>query len=287
MTQRTLFDGGADDTAPAAPGASQPAAASTFPFGPASADNATATAATWWEGPIAGLDFEATGTDPRTARPVSVALLTEWGGVGGDCSGLVRLVDAGVEIPAEATAVHGITTERVRREGGRAEDVLYAVLGLLGRLADQRIPVVIMNARYDWPLLHAEAARHGFDLPANVILLDPGVIDRHVDRWRHGSRRLTDLAAHYGATLDDAHDAAADVRTAIAVTRAIVRRTPTLQRAPLASLPLLQREWFARWRDELNAYWARTGRTDRIRGEWPDGDDSEASEAAAAAGGAA
>lgn len=223
----------------------------------------------WWAGPIAGLDFETTSTDPLTARPVSVALLVAEADGARLPINLHALVRCGVAIPADAQAVHGITEDRLEREGVDVREVFGHLLETLAELAAAEIPVVIMNARFDWPLLHVEAARHGLTVPTGVSLLDPGVLDRQFDKYRRGSRKLSDLAARYDVPLDDAHEAAADVLAAIGVTRALARLWPTLQRCSLAQLQVAQSDWFDAWSAGCNGYWARTGRADRIEGGWP------------------
>lgn len=222
----------------------------------------------WCDGPIAGLDFETTGTDPLTARPVSVALIVD----GDDTYPRIhRLIQCGVPVPPEASAVHGITDARLLEEGADAKLIIAGVLGMLEVLAADGIPVVIMNACFDWPLLAWEAERHGLRVPDGVHLLDPGVIDRYFDKYRRGSRKLADLAEHYDVALTDAHDAAADVVAAIAVARAIARRYPAVKLAKLADLQHAQRSWFETWKNGINAYWARTGNTARVQGSWPMG----------------
>ena len=69
----------------------------------------------WPTGEVLGLDFETTGIDRFNDVPVSYALVSVVEGV------VVRswsgLIDPGRDIPPEATAVHGISTERAREEG--------------------------------------------------------------------------------------------------------------------------------------------------------------------------
>jgi DNA polymerase-3 subunit epsilon len=40
-----------------------------------------------------------------------------------------------------------------------------------------------------------------------LLVVDPLVIDKWLDRYRKGSRKLEAICAHYGAVLDEAHDA--------------------------------------------------------------------------------
>ena len=71
--------------------------------------------ASWATGEVLGLDFETTGIDRFNDVPVSYALVSVDRGI------LVRswsgVIDPGREIPVEATAVHGISTEQARDEG--------------------------------------------------------------------------------------------------------------------------------------------------------------------------
>ena len=48
-------------------------------------------------------------------------------------------------------------------------------------------------------------------------VLDPRVLDKHIDPYRRGGRKLTDLCAHYKVALDGAHSADADAIAACRV----------------------------------------------------------------------
>ena len=83
----------------------------------------------WHRELLIGFDLETTGTDPREARIVTAAVIEvrdgqpigrkEW------------LADPGVEIPADAVAVHGISNERAAAEGRPADQVADAVADVL------------------------------------------------------------------------------------------------------------------------------------------------------------
>lgn len=221
------------------------------------------------QAPLAALDFETTGTDPATARPVQASLLV----VAADGTLVYErstLIDPGVEVPAEAAAVHGITTERAR--GGIPVD--RAIAGLAAELAPGGAahghPLVICNVPYDWPLLLCELGRHAFELPPEPTFLDPLLLDRVVDKYRKGSRKLADMAAHYGVTFDgDAHGARADALAAVRVTRRIFAQYADLNTLTAADLQRRQRGWYADWKAGINAYWKRRGEAKEVTNGWP------------------
>lgn len=211
----------------------------------------------WWRGPMVGLDFEATGVSPENDRIVSAAVAHV-----GDGPTRLRtwLADPGVPIPDEATAIHGITTERVQAEGRPVADVVREVLGAI---ADRPagVPLVIFNAPYDLTLLDRELRRHhgitieGTTTVASVV--DPFVVDKWLDRFRKGSRKLDAICAAYGATLDAAHEAESDALAAcraafVLGARGMVIRNirPYKRWEDLRELKALQAQW-AEVQDDL------------------------------------
>ena len=77
---------------------------------------------TWNTLPRAAFDLETTGRNSRAARIVtaSVTVVDHQGDV---ITEHEWLADPGVEIPTEASDVHGVTTEQARREGRPAHEV--------------------------------------------------------------------------------------------------------------------------------------------------------------------
>jgi DNA polymerase III epsilon subunit-like protein len=63
------------------------------------------------ERPLAVIDLETTGTDPKTNRIIEVSVLKLT--PGGEADHRTRRVNPGVPIPPEATAVHGISDDDV------------------------------------------------------------------------------------------------------------------------------------------------------------------------------
>ena len=72
----------------------------------------------WCDGPLLGFDLETTGIDTTRDLPVQVALV--WTTADGVLKADTFLVDPGRDIPAEAIAIHGITTERARSRDARS-----------------------------------------------------------------------------------------------------------------------------------------------------------------------
>jgi DNA polymerase-3 subunit epsilon len=146
----------------------------------------------------------------------------------------------------------------------------------LAETARAGLPLVIMNAPYDLTLLDRELRRHrGLTLdqyltPAPLLVLDPRVLDKHLDRYRKGRRRLTDLCEHYGVGLDEAHDAAADATAAMELVRAIGRRHPgQLDGLAPAELHLRQAVWHAAQARGLQKWFTSSGSPEVVDTSWP------------------
>lgn len=176
---------------------------------------------TWHSGPLAAFDVESTGVDVESDRIVTATVALIRPGQPTDVRS--HLVAVEVDIPQAATEIHGITTEHARANGKPAAEVLDAVAADLADAMRAGVPVVGMNVCFDFTLLDRELRRHGLpDLEVRIggpvaPVLDVLVIDKQVDRYRRGGRKLTDLCAHYGVALDGAHDSANDALAAARV----------------------------------------------------------------------
>lgn len=210
------------------------------------------------------LDCEATGVDPREDRIVQifVGVLdgTEW------VDRFDYLVDPGIEIPQAAIDVHGITNDIIEDRGEDPTRVLTEVRNFLSLYRD--LPFVIMNARYDVPLVNAELRRNGLKpMPVDKIhWIDPLVIDRGKDRYRKGSRKLQNLAEHYGVPFDPmkAHDAAYDCFIAGQVAERQIAQYGMPTNAA-------QAKWHREWATHFEQYLRDQGDPDATIGrEWPE-----------------
>ena len=221
----------------------------------------------WFQDRLLSLDLETTGLNPFEDRIVQAAAVV----VAGDGSiseeSWDGIVDPGIAIPTEASNVHGITTEHARREGVPPAEALRRIASLIDAAARVGTPLVIYNAPFDWPFILAEAQRHGVRLiPAGtpVDIIDPLVLDRAMDRYRKGSRKLEAVAPLYGHDLGHAHDARADAMAAVAVARALGERYPGVGDRTSEALQELQAQWFAEQAESLAAHLGRP-----IDGGWP------------------
>ncbi|MGW5430405.1 exonuclease domain-containing protein [Streptomyces sp. NPDC004059] len=230
----------------------------------------------WHLGRLAGFDIESTGVSPERDRIVT-ACVVQCGGKQPVASA-TWMADPGVDIPEAAAAVHGITTERARKEGRPAAEVVEQVVTALTAVVLSGIPVVAMNAAYDLTMLDREARRHGVQPLAETVgtdlrVVDPFVLDKHVDPYRRGKRTLTDLCRHYQVPLDGAHSADADALAACRVAWRIASTNGEIGSASLDDLHALQIGWAREQAESLADYFRRTpGKEDRaktVRGDWP------------------
>jgi DNA polymerase-3 subunit epsilon len=223
-----------------------------------------------WFDTLGVFDLETTGVDVETSRIVSAhvgvldasgQLIEQWNWI----------ADPGIEIPEQATAVHGISTERARAEGRPAAEVVAEIIAVLTSLFDRGLAVTIYNAPYDLSLLHYEALRYNLEpLSEPAPIIDPLVLDRAVDKYRRGKRTLEVAASVYGVELTDAHDASADAVAAGRVAQAMAVRHPAQLAVESAILHTQQIAWCAEQSADFEAYMRRTHNPEyTASGLWP------------------
>lgn len=227
----------------------------------------------WHEREVLGFDLETTGIDCHVDVPVSFALVSVVDGtvVARDTG----LVDPGRPVPAAATRVHGITTEQALSEGRPLSMAVAMLSTALADASERGVPVVGMKLDYDLTILDVQCRRmdgrglvaRGFDAP----VLDALVLDRHFDRYRKGRRTLSDLCAHYGVSIANAHDAAADAEATVGVLAAMCGRFPELCQADAVELHRSQVEWHREWAESLDAWRRGQGMPplERREFDWP------------------
>jgi DNA polymerase III subunit epsilon len=209
----------------------------------------------WWTGRAVGFDLETDGKDPEDARIITACATLIEPGARPDVR--TWLAQPERDIPAEATAVHGITTEYAREHGKPRGDVVADIVTVLAYANAER-PVIIHNAPYDLTVLDREMRRlgigslfHDFRFAtgshemalrvdgqqvATFYVIDTLILDKHVDPYRPspldaegkklGRNKLINAAPVYGVRLTeaDAHAADSDVRASVQMALAIARR---------------------------------------------------------------
>lgn len=157
--------------------------------------------------PLVVLDLETTGTDTRTDRIVEISFL-KIDPDGGHRSYTLR-IDPGVPIPAEATAVHGITDADVA-----GKPMFSRVAPRLAAALEGCDLCGFTLLRFDLRVLVAEFRRAGTSFAVNGRrLIDPCMIYHKSE-----PRDLAAALKHYcGRDHEEAHGAEADVLATAAI----------------------------------------------------------------------
>jgi DNA polymerase-3 subunit epsilon len=272
---------------------------------------------TWWNGRALGLDFETDGPVPTEARVITGALVHLVPGVAPQ--EMETMLQPERDIPQEAIDIHGITTERARDEGVLREVGIASIATTIAELAGPEVPVVGHNVVYDLTLLDRELRRLGLGrleierevfaqiqqvrmilggrLVATFPVIDTLVLDKAVDPYRKGSRRLVDTATFYGVPMAEgaAHGATADVIASLRIAITMARRCEepsatiferyrerkkpqevvaalyALGARSLADLHCAQVKWKAEQAEGLREYFRKTGTADpaKVSTDWP------------------
>ena len=180
--------------------------------------------------------METTGVNIATDRIVEISILKIY--PNGNKESKTWLVNPEIEIPAEATAVHGITNEKVVTEPTFKElankvNEMIAGCDLAG----------FNSNRFDIPLLAEELLRAGIDFDMN----HRKAIDVQVIFHKKEQRTLSAGYKFYcGKELDDAHSAEADTLATYEILKAQLDRYSDIENSVEA----------------LSAYSAHTERAD-------------------------
>jgi DNA polymerase-3 subunit epsilon len=180
----------------------------------------------WRDQPVCGIDCETTGRDPWRDRVVSLAVVVLKQEAGGDL--VLRrhkwLLNPERAIPADVTAVHGITDEMVK-----GAPTFRDILVDFAQATHGAIPCAY-NEGFDRAFVASEWLRAERDTRMAVPImlgrdarwLDPLVWSRHFHRYQRGTgvHKLMTVARRFelvGATDDGAHTADFDAELAVRV----------------------------------------------------------------------
>ncbi|MCA9619121.1 MAG: 3'-5' exonuclease [Myxococcales bacterium] len=211
----------------------------------------------WVDLPVAFLDTETTGTDPKVNRIIEVGIV-----IGRGAEVVERrnwLINPGVPIPPESTEVHQITDEMVADKPSFGEVVGEILAVLAGK-----VPAAY-NASFDRAFLRNEVERCGAlgnnlggDLPpavrSDVTWIDPLVFAREFYKGQGESRALGAVAERLGISLDNAHRATDDAEAALEVLYAFSRDS----RMPDTYAALVQEQRrLGRLQQEAQRFWRK------------------------------
>jgi DNA polymerase-3 subunit epsilon len=180
----------------------------------------------WADAPFVVIDFETTGLDPEVDRILEIGLATFVNGVHVESKNW--LVSPTVPVPAESSAVHGITDAMLEGAPRFAEVFAEVREALVGK-----IPVAY-NQSFDSRFLWAEQRRAGLptrgdDLPPacadDGVWIDPLVWAREIQKLEKGFK-LVDVAARLAIPLETAHRASFDAEATGRVLLALARSMP-------------------------------------------------------------
>ncbi len=175
----------------------------------------------WDEIPIALLDTETTGVDASMDRVIEVGIVVGRGGVA-----IARhnwLINPGVPIPKEASAIHGIFDADVADKPRFAE-----VAQEIAEALALSVPGAY-NANFDRHFIANEFARAQYKSPTGTLppalrkdvdWIDPLVWAREIQR-EEKSKALGEVAARLGISLENAHRASDDAEAALSVLYAL------------------------------------------------------------------
>jgi DNA polymerase III subunit epsilon len=224
----------------------------------------------WLDGPMIVFDTETTGIDIYEDRIVQAAIIIHEPPRPDDIR-MMFYIDPGFEIPEAASKVNGLTRAVIQRNNPfEPKEGIAAISSYIEQHAIKLgYPIVMFNAIFDLPILNEERKRYGMQPISGASVLDPLVIDRRLDKYRKGGRKLTDLSVFYGVNHKHAHDAYGDARATLDLMHCMGTQFPDLRKQSLEDMQVFQKRWYGEWRDHINEYWKSKGSKERIDAEWP------------------
>jgi DNA polymerase III epsilon subunit family exonuclease len=188
----------------------------------------------WRDLPLVGLDTETTGLSVVEDRIFEIAVVTFEGGCISDP--FCELMDPTRPLSDAAALKTGVTDSDL---AGRPTFAHFAPEIL--RRIEGRIVVGYNLIGYDMPLLKAELARVGLELP-DCHMVDVLIFARAL--MPGGRHRLEEAVRHFAVPMDNAHRASADAEATVRLLLAMAKDLPS----ELPDLLRLQAQWQAEQR---------------------------------------
>lgn len=160
------------------------------------------------------LDCESTGVDVSNDRIITFFMRVKQGE-----EVLFEqnwVLNPGVEIPEEASAVHGMDTAWVEQNGRTdIKEALSEILDALRQYSGLGYVVCGYNHAFDLAMLESELLRHGVVNPPGMMLgsaryIDPAIFSRKFDKYKKGGHQLITVAKRNGIEVEEDRLHAAD-----------------------------------------------------------------------------
>lgn len=222
-----------------------------------------------WSKRIVGFDLETTGLDLDSSRIVTASIV-EIDAAGDVVMSKDWLINPGIDIPAEASSVHGVTTEIAQRDGVIPEGALVEISATLQNYFLDGVAVVAFNAPYDFTILRNELSRYGVNKLVARPVIDPLVIDKKFVKFRKGKRTLTILCGHYEIELLNAHQSSADALAAVRLAQQQARVFATEIESDVFTLHDQQIGWSKNQDEDFAAFMADKNPNFKLVPGWPE-----------------
>ncbi len=208
-------------------------------------------------------DLETTGIDSFHDVPVSYAFVEHKKLNGSEVAAReTGIINPGRPIPAQSTAVHGIT-DAMARDGMALGEAVDMISERIRTHWENGGAIVGMNVAYDLTMVEAlcqvyEVPTLGSSGPGAV--LDVYVIDKTLDKWRKGKRTLSDLCVRYNVILDNAHNAEGDAEATLKIYEAMEREYSDLASLEIESINETLNKWHHEYLSSLSDYFVKSGK---------------------------
>jgi DNA polymerase-3 subunit epsilon len=169
--------------------------------------------------PICFFDLETTGINVVNDRIVEIAIVKIF--PNGNKESKTWLVNPTISIPAETTAIHGISNEKVANEPTFKE-----LAPLVYNMIKDSDLAGFNSDRFDIPLLAEEMLRAGvdFDMKNSVSVDVQTIFHKKEERTLSAAYKF-----YCGETLENAHSATADTEATYEILKAQLDRYPDLE----------------------------------------------------------
>lgn len=177
------------------------------------------------------LDTETTGRS-KTSRVIEIAAVRVSLRRGRILAQASQLLNPGVPVPPEASAINHITTEMLIGKP-TAEKVLPGVFRFIGGL-----PLVAHKASFDASMLAGEMERYGLPRQGLLVYDSLSIATKVLSKKETPNHKLATLIRVLGVPGSNAHRALADALALAHVLLALLARSPKKSLVELSSPPL-------------------------------------------------